>query len=341
MSHEITNRDGLVLTGQPAWHGLGVVVKDAPSPKEAIRLAGLGWQVESAPLTMTRKGLTLGDDNLPRETVTTAPVPGYVANVRGDTGEVLGVVGEDFHVVQNHELAGLIYDAARSERVTVETAGSLRAGREVFFLAHLGTFAIGERDRNHSYALFVNGHDGGRALTVLPTSVRVVCANTLRAALTGGESRRLTIALRHTSGLADRLDDVRATLRGARGIAEREADKARALAAKRMTPAEVSAFFAEVYARLYGAVPPANAPARGDKAKRTRALDMAAAWQRNLLREADALATAPSAWLAYNAVSGWVDHERPGRGGDRVHSNLLGSGAEVKDTALSVALAAL
>ena len=32
------------------WHGLGTIVEEAPTSKEAIELAGLNWKVESKPV---------------------------------------------------------------------------------------------------------------------------------------------------------------------------------------------------------------------------------------------------------------------------------------------------
>ncbi len=338
MAHEITDRDGMVLYGKPAWHGLGKVVDKAPTPAEALQIAGLDWDIESVPLIGKRSRVTLGDDNVPVMVRQDIAVESHVANVRGDTGEVLGVVGSGYSVVQNRDLVPLIYDAAGAEGVTIESAGSLRAGRDVFFLAHLDTFNIGERDKSHTFALFLNSHAGTSALKVLPTSIRVVCANTRRAALSAADAKALTVNMRHTSGMPARMEDVRASLRGAKALAAREADIARALAARTMTPEEVRDFFAGTYRRLYGDLPRDPATA-GDKAKVTRAREMTRTWWETLRAERDTLGVAPSAWLAANAVTEWIDHKRTVRGGDRLASNLDGSGADAKDDVFAGALA--
>lgn len=341
MAHNITERDGLVLHGKPAWHGLGVVVKDAPTPAEALQIARLGWHVERAPVKCERVVLGVDADGNPtserRETV----IPSHVANVRQDTGEILGVVGADYSILQNCDLAGLVQRAGQGARVTIESAGSLRAGRDVFFLAHLGSFTIGKADRSHLYALLANSHDGSRALTVLPTSVRVVCANTLRAALSSGESSRQTINLRHTKNLDDRLPDVVAALKGASALAHREEEKARALAARSLTIAELGEYFARTYVAMYGPVPKVTAAStKGEKTRATRAAETVEAWGRRALAESNVLDVGPSAWLAMNAVTGWADHDRPIRGDtDRNYTNLFGSAAAAKATAVETALA--
>ena len=45
MAHELHSNDGLVLANEGAWHGLGTVVKGAPNPFAALRLANLEWTV--------------------------------------------------------------------------------------------------------------------------------------------------------------------------------------------------------------------------------------------------------------------------------------------------------
>lgn len=73
MAHEITSRDGLVLHKNAAWHGLGTIVQDAPTTREALKLASLDWSVEQWPLSATNgEGEKLAVTN-------------YVANVRTDT----------------------------------------------------------------------------------------------------------------------------------------------------------------------------------------------------------------------------------------------------------------
>lgn len=353
MSHEITDEDGLVLAGVDAWHGLGIVVAEAPTPAEALKIANLGWTVEQEPLYRKTKQLALpsgiGVDGamVAHPTDCYIPVCSSVANVRSDTRRVLGVVGDGFSVVQNTDLAALVYAAAGAEDVKIESAGSLRQGRDVFFCARLGSFKIGDRDETLTYALFANSHDGSKSLSVSPTTVRVCCKNTLRAALSGAEAARLTVNLRHSSGLAERLPDVRACLRGAAAFAKHEEDKARALADRSMTDLEAATFFAGVYAQQYGAVPKENADraplTAGEKAKRTRAVEMIGQWSATLQAEARQLDQPVSAWLAANAVTRWIDHRRTTRGGDegggdRMHSNLFGSADKAKNAVMALAL---
>lgn len=333
MAHLMTERDGAVFHGEAAWHGLGTVVTEAPSPAEALRIAGLEWQVETCAVEAVRLtgAVGVGPNGEVVAGQTRIAADAFRANVRGDTGEVLGIVGDGYHVVQNADLVGLIYAAAQSEGVKVETLGSFKGGRVIYACAMLNTFNLDERDRLYTYGLFTNAHDGSGALRVMPTSVRVVCANTHAAAVGGAEGRRLVVTLRHSSGLAERLPEVRACLRGAIAYAAFFREQAERLAARRMTEAEVQRFMLDVYQRLNGPIPSeSEATDRGTRTRRTKALEAIASWVDNLREEQQVMGKAdPTAWHVANAVTTWIDHDRTSRG-DRAYTNLLGKASDDK-----------
>ena len=339
MSHELWDRDNLVLFKQPAWHKIGVVVDKAPSPLEALHIAKADFEIEQVSMNAQQTRLLLGPDNDPVEETRDLDLSPWVANVRSDTGEVFAVVGKGYGVVQNRDLVNLIYAAAGNEEVTVESAGTLRNGREVFFLCHLNTFSLGTMDRVHQYALVCNTHDATARLKVLPTDIRVVCANTKTWATSTAKRAGYGIAIKHSANIMERLGEVQGALRGVTTAARAQAEEAVALSERTMGAAEVKAFFLGVYQKLYGTVEE-NPTARGPKAKRTRAIEMVSQWFGNLNREASELGHKPTAWLAANAVSRWVDHQRPTRT-DRTYSNLLGTAAAAKDTAYDAAMALL
>lgn len=85
------NVETMFSVREKPWHGLGVVVEDAPSSKDALNLAGLDWRVVQKPL-FTNSGL----------------VEGYKANVRDSDNSVLGVVTDRYKVVQNTEALHLL-----------------------------------------------------------------------------------------------------------------------------------------------------------------------------------------------------------------------------------------
>ena len=67
------------------WHGLGTIVMEAPTSADALRLAGLDWEVVQEPVYTEQNEM----------------VKGYKANVRSSDRKVLGVVSDRYKVVQN------------------------------------------------------------------------------------------------------------------------------------------------------------------------------------------------------------------------------------------------
>ena len=208
MAHEIEQHDKVVLHKNQAWHGLGIVVEDAPTPTKALKLAGLDWTVEQWPLAATngeRKRIALEDK---------------VLNVRSDTLTPLGIVSPEYQPVQNKHLAEFCeLLAEQSDVVTVESAGSIRNGERVWFLLKGESFSVRKKDEVRPYICVSNGHDGGTAIRCTPTSVRVVCSNTLHLVIPRFEKGKLVKA---TPGafVANHLGDVKDKIEQAKGALE-------------------------------------------------------------------------------------------------------------------------
>lgn len=169
------------------WHGLGTRVEEALTSQDALHYSGLDWTVQQEPLM----------------TETFKDVPGFRANVRSDNGKILGIVGDKYKVVQNHE-AFAFTDDLIGEGVRYETAGSLNGGRKVWMLARLPErYRLMDEEVN-PFIVFTNSHDGSGAIRVAPTPVRVVCQNTLNLALT---TAKRSWSMMHTSGVQAKLDE--------------------------------------------------------------------------------------------------------------------------------------
>ena len=186
------NVDTMFSTRMKPWHGLGVVVEESPTSKDALRLAGLNWSVEQRPI----------------QTVDGVPLNGFKANVRSTDKKVLGVVTDKYKIVQNDE-AFAFTDALLGEGITYETAGSLQEGRKVWLLAKLPHKYLISGDEVTPYLVFSNSHDGSGAIKVAMTPVRVVCNNTLNLAL--AEAKRCWSTI-HTGNLSGELQDAKQTL---------------------------------------------------------------------------------------------------------------------------------
>ena len=212
----------LYSTREKPWHGLGVVVKEAPTSEEALRLAGLDWNVvQEAIYTPCRE-----------------KIEGFKANVRDTDRKVLGVVSDRYKVVQNVE-AFSFTDELLGHGVRYETAGSLSGGRRVWLLARLPREYIIAGERISPYLVFSNTHDGSGSVKVAVTPVRVVCNNTLNLAL---ETAQRSFSMVHTGNISDKITEARDTLFKAESYMDRLGAEFEQLHQQKVTDAEVQKY---------------------------------------------------------------------------------------------------
>ncbi len=201
-----TGRYSFFSVKEKAWHGLGKIVEQYPTSEEAIRHAGLDYDVAKTPLftkgsgiVETANGIEVGDNEL--------TVPNYFANIRTDNNAVLGVVGKDYQIVQNRE-AFSFFDAivGGDEGILYETAGALGNGERIFITAKLPDYIrVGNGDDvTEKYIFLTTSHDGSGSITAAFTPVRIVCQNTLNASLRNMSN---VVRIRHTAGAKQRLED--------------------------------------------------------------------------------------------------------------------------------------
>ncbi|WP_312399869.1 DUF932 domain-containing protein [Chryseobacterium sp.] len=210
MAHNInfnkrTGKYSFFSVQQKAWHGLGQIVEQYPTSEEAIKFAGLDYEVVKSPLFTkgstfieTEDGMKIGDSEL--------DVPDYFANIRTDNNAVLGVVGKDYHIVQNSEAFSFFDSIVGSNKgIQYETAGALGKGERIFITAKLPDYIrVGNGDDiTEKYIFLTTSHDGSGSITAAFTPVRIVCQNTLNASL-----RNMTnvVRIKHTSGAKQRIE---------------------------------------------------------------------------------------------------------------------------------------
>jgi phage/plasmid-like protein (TIGR03299 family) len=333
----ITTRNGVPAPRRNPWqrNGVTLLAEAITDPDIAIKKAGLDWTVE-------RVDLRCAD--------TLDPVPEFSAIRRSSDNGLLGVVGKDYEPFQNQQMFDVFKDLARvgggdgGLPFAIETAGSFQRGKVVWALAHLPDLGIriGD-DEAKTYLLVSNGHTGNRTLIIAPTTVRIVCKNSLRLAEAQASDRRKRVglaggfALKHTPGIHDAVTDAKAAF--AATIVSHAATKAawQHLASKRLTAKVESAFMA----RVFGAPGPDEADrARSLRKSREERITAILASPTSQVR-----GTKDTLFSAMQAVLEWVDHDRATRtsdGGDaeesRLFSATFGSGAELKERAWTAAL---
>lgn len=186
--------ESMMYEGAVPWHGIGKQVLEAQRSQDAIVIAGLDWDVETAPIVSADHKRTAVDD--------------YRITRRMTDNCVLGVVKKSFCPIQNRDAFKLFDTVVGEKRAVYHTAGSLQGGSKVFIVAKMPEVmeigkSIGSVDEVERYLLLSNAHDGTRPLQMIVTPVRVVCSNTLALALSKESEDDVTamaprISIRHT-----------------------------------------------------------------------------------------------------------------------------------------------
>jgi phage/plasmid-like protein (TIGR03299 family) len=199
--NEQTGKHSFFSVKEKAWHNLGQIISDYPTSAEAIKHAGLNYTVEKRPLFTVDNGYLNKDDEIEHSEI---EVPDFYATIRTDTEQVLGVVGNDYEVVQNVN-AFDFFDSiiGGKDGILYETAGALGNGERIFITAKLPDYIrVGRDDLIEQYLFLTTSHDGYGSITAAFTPVRVVCQNTLNAAMRNHSN---SIKIRHTASANDRL----------------------------------------------------------------------------------------------------------------------------------------
>jgi phage/plasmid-like protein (TIGR03299 family) len=306
----------------PAWQQTGTSITETTHAADALRQAGLAWTVEQRSLH-TRWGPDLFE----------AEVPSRVANVRSDNGAVLGVVSPAYQPFQNQQAFAFLDDLVADGRIQYERAGALHGGRLVWLLARLPReIRVAVDDILYPYILLVNGHNGNRALRVVPTTTRLVCGNTLHLTLRRAAAGLL---ITHDQTLPRRLALAQRQLEQVTARVDRFGEEVALLAHKQLDDSAVLAYFVGL------------ALTRTERQKQSFLDALLENWHHPTNNLAGIAGTA---WAAYNAVSLYADHQLPIRGvteaaqaEHRLYSAWFGAGDVLKqlayDRVLQLALA--
>ncbi|MFI7640564.1 DUF932 domain-containing protein [Nonomuraea sp. NPDC049400] len=298
MAHEIeifaNGSAGFAAAGKPAWHGLGYTAPGPMTAEELLNNAQLaGWDVRKVGVgsvtdPVTGQPVTTDEDFL---VVRTNPVTGQP--------ERLGMVGKDYKVVQNEEVTDFLQTLVDESGAVFDTGGSLNGGRRVFVTMRLPEpLMVGGFDQVDLYLAAFSRHDGWGAFTTVATPVRVVCANTERAALRNHAAK---FTVRHTGHIAGRIAEAREALK----LTWRHGQAFAAEAEKLLSvPMDVKEF-RQFAAALHPMDPNAKELRRKNHEMTMRELE----WLFTSAPTQEPIRN--TRWAAYNAVTERLDHKSP------------------------------
>jgi phage/plasmid-like protein (TIGR03299 family) len=279
---------------------LGTVFTEEKTTAEMLEAANLnGWNVRLEDMPIPSH---LTSDKEYQYVVRTNPTD----NTQSD---VLGVVGERYHVLQNEDLFSF-GDNILDGGGRWETAGSIKGGRVVFGALALERETIldpnGVSDKVKTYLLINTSHDGSIAIQASITPVRVVCANTLNLALNQKKRKggvKQSFKIRHTQTANGKVQIARETL----GLANAYMDEFDIMA-KAMFEKEVNA--KNFYDIILAAYPKPEKDAKGAVKKWENKVDVI----NDIYTGEFNGMIAGNAWGAFNALTERLDWYRTSRG---------------------------
>jgi phage/plasmid-like protein (TIGR03299 family) len=317
MAHEIYENN-MVYVGEVPWHGLGTEIPGTATGMQVKELLDLS-PVETRPVYCLNDKQELVE------------VPEKFATIRLKDQRPLGVVGTDFTPVQDSELIDTL-DKLRAEGlVSFETAGLLRNGSRFWVMMNVpeDKFMLktpnGKKDEVIKRLLVAHGHDGSLKTMILPTNVRVVCANTLSMALGGNRASRKEnqrgsgivngYVIKHTRNAEER---IKAAVDG-----YRESIKYFDAVQKQAEKLILTPFSDDNMKKLTTSLFPVAAGKEQDIPAQT--LKARYEVERLFVEGAghQELALTGTAWGAYNAVTEYLDYNRLTRGIDKTDHRAM------------------
>jgi len=197
------NIESMFSVREMPWHRQGQVLTDYPGTWTAARtLAGLDWEPVTEPVYAA---VGINEDGTPHY----APIEGWKRISRSDTGTTLSLNRDTYRLIDHTEMGEIIEAVLAQPNVKWETAGVLDEGRAVWCLAKLDEpiELPGDDSLTLPYLAITNRHDGSGACALRATAVRIVCANTFRAAELEGSGHGATFAFVHKGRWRDRIDE--------------------------------------------------------------------------------------------------------------------------------------
>jgi phage/plasmid-like protein (TIGR03299 family) len=292
---------------------------EAQTVEEAMTQGGLDFEVEQLPVYTEHKGERI-------------EIPSHKAVVRDDNSVVLSLMGKNYVPIQNSERAKWANELVAAGNAIFKSVGVIGSGEVSWMLAQLpGWMDIGlPEDKLDKYLLFSDSYNGSMQFTTKFTTIRPICLNTFHMAMKqnkgiAGQDQRF----KHTSGIFDRINDVREALGLVDAYYANLAESFKKMGQQDMTNDQAVGFFQQ----LLGVVDTEQEISTRAYNKLGHLTD---------LFEGDAAGAGvagSTAWGAFNAVTEFTDHHATFRGDDeskRLHSAWFGNGEKMKQHAFDL-----
>lgn len=311
----------MAYTGETPWHQLGNQLPAKQSIDVWAKAAGMDWNIVETKVRYLADQIgSLGS---------IMSFDDQKVLYRSDTKAALSVVSGRYQVVQPKEILEFYRELSEVSGFELETAGVMKNGRKFWALAKTGKEAtLKGNDVVKGYILLATSCDGTLATTATPTTIRVVCNNTLAIALNGASS---AIKVPHSTSFDPQ------AVKKQLGIAVSKFDtfmySMKTLSERKVKSHEAMNYFLKVLCQTDSNVDPALG------LMNERALKKVQALYEGQGHGSELDSASGTAWGLLNAVTEYVDHEKRARSQEyRMDSAWFGQGASLKQRALDYAL---
>ncbi len=293
MAHDIFQDRRMFFVGATPWHQLGKALPQNATWGEAVQAAGFSQTLERP---LFAAGVPVA-------------IPDQKALIAADDGRYLATVGADYGVIQDSTAAQSIIGALGHD-APFQTGGLLGdRGQKRWLLGELAgePIRVKGNDVIRQYLLAYWGHDGRTAYTLANCATRVVCANTVAAAM--GEQGGFRVSIRHTSKAESYVQSAGEAFKALRLSYVRLGQWANAAADRRLSTSEVQRVL-EIAHPIAGVVANHMDDRAAAKLKRVDAIHEKIL---TIYENHEIPSTRGTAWAMFNAVQGFAEHFAPTR----------------------------
>lgn len=232
------------IKGAPFRYKGAINVEDCKTSLDVMQKAHLDWEVAKCELVAKMPSLLndkLMEDGFNYGGDFYRECPNAFATYRTDYNIPLGVVKERYTIVQNTEAFNFFDNAIGKDKAIWQTAGFFGNGERIFVSAKLpDSIYVNGQDPVDNYLVFTTSHDGSSGVKILLTPIRVICENTLNAAIRNAQNY---VSFRHTASVHQNIDMAREIL----GICQEKVlflgEQYEAMSKVKMTDKEVNEYF--------------------------------------------------------------------------------------------------
>jgi len=323
MAHLIEKKkDGThsIFTVGESWHGLGVILNEAPTAADAIKHAQLDWTVSKRQVFI-KPQLETGNDM--------ERVPDQFAIVRDSDERIFGVTGKNYQPLQNSEAFRFFDPYVEALEAEYHSAGSLDNGKRIWVLAKIkrDDMEIVKGDSVQKYILLTNTHSGKHAVTGALTPIRVVCNNTLTMAMRNKSTKMFRAT--HSNQMNKRLEEIQAEISMADQSFKRAEEFYRAFAKKQVNKKMIDQILADTFEWSVSSDEELSARENSFKNKQTETIMKLF----EIGRGTDIKGVKGTAWGLYNAITEYVQHEKGKLQDKRLDSAWFGAGMKINQRA--------